>query len=81
MYGVGDVAGANGDRWAVGVEGSRTGVTGNVRSEIRPRRSDKIDATCPSSPPLEGAGVVDGRPPGISEGRCLAGSNESMFGG
>lgn len=55
-----------------------------MRSEINPRRSDKIDATCPSSPPLEGVGVVgliDGHPPGISEGPRLAGSNESVFGG
>jgi hypothetical protein len=44
---------------------------------------------CPSSPPLEleGAGpagtvgLIDGRPPGISEGPHLAGSNESVFGG
>jgi hypothetical protein len=59
VYGVGDVAavGADGDRWTVGVEGLRAGVAG-VRSEIRPRRSDKMDATCPSSPPLEGADVV-----------------------
>ena len=55
-----------------------------MRFEIKPQRSDKIDATCPSSPPLEGAGVVgliDGRPPGISEGPRLAGLNESVFGG
>jgi hypothetical protein len=67
----------------------RTGVTG-VQFEIKPQqRSEKINATCPSSPPIpllvvEGAGVVgliDGHPPGISEGHCLAGSNESVFGG
>lgn len=84
MYGVGDVAvGVVGDRWTVGVEGWRTGVAG-VQFEIIPRRSEKIDATCPSSPPLERAGVVgllDGRPPGISEGPRFAGSNESVFSG
>lgn len=77
------MAGADGDRWTVGVEGLRAGVTG-VRSEIKPRRSDRIDAKCPSSPPVEEVGVaalIDGRPPGISEGPRLAGSNESVFGG
>ncbi len=59
------------------------GVAG-VQFEIKPRRSEKINATCPSSPPLERAGVLgltDGRPPGISEGPRLAGSNESVFTG
>jgi hypothetical protein len=57
------------------------GVMG-VQLEIKPQRLEKIDAMCPSSPPL-GAGVVgllDGRLPGISEGRCFAGSNDSVFG-
>jgi len=55
-----------------------------VQFEIKPQRLDKIDATCPSLPPLEEAGVVgliDGCLPGISEGPHLAGSNESVFGG
>jgi hypothetical protein len=69
----------------VGVEGLRAGVTGGVQFEIKPRMSDIIEATCPSSPPVVlGAGVVgliDGRPPGISEGCRLAESNESVFGG
>ena len=89
MIGVGDAAtvGADGDRRTVGVEGLRPGVTG-VQSVIKPRRSDKIDATCPSSPLFEGAGGaadvvgwIGGRPPGINEGPRLAGSNESVFGG
>lgn len=84
MYGIGDVAiGAGNDQWTMGVMGLRTGVTG-VRFEIKPQRLDEIDTTCPSSPPLGAAGVVglvDGCPPGISEGPHLAGSNESVFRG
>ena len=59
------------------------GVAG-VQFEIKPQRSEKIDAMCPSSLLLECAGVLgltDGRPPGISEGPHLAGSNESVFTG
>lgn len=90
MYGIGDVAVggvAGDDRWSGDVNGLRTGVTGvtGVQFEIRPRRSDRIDATCPSSAPLDGAdgvvGFADGRPPGISDGPRLAGSNEFVFGG
>ena len=50
---------------------------------IKLQMSEKINATCLSSP-REGAsvsGLIDGRPPGISKGPHLAGSNESMFGG
>ena len=50
---------------------------------IKPWMSEKIDTTCPSSP-REGAsvpGLIDGHPPGISKGPCLAGSNESVFSG
>jgi hypothetical protein len=74
--------GVDGDQWTVGIEGLRMGVMG-VQLEIKPWRSEKIDATCPSSLPLGASvvGLLDGCPPGISEGHCFAGSNDSVFGG
>jgi hypothetical protein len=41
-----------------GVTVSRIRVTGDVQVEIMLRKLDRIDATCPRSPLLEGAGVV-----------------------